>query len=66
MITSLIVAFFGASSLASVIVFAACAASARADEIQRDAFSHLYDEAEQYASEHRQRVATSGQLALNP
>jgi len=66
MITSLIIMFFGASSLASIIVFAACAASARADEIQREAFSHFYDDAEQYANENRQRVATSRQLALNP
>ncbi len=66
MITSIIVAFFGASCFASVVVFAACAASARADEIQRQAFSHFYEETEQYPAEKRQKIASTGKLALNP
>ena len=66
MITSIIVAFFGASCFASVVVFAACAASARADEIQRHAFSHFYEESEQYATEKRHKIASASKLALNP
>ena len=63
MITGIIISFFGASCLASVIVFAACAASARADQIQRHTFS---DEAEQFASENRKKTVGNTQLALNP
>ncbi|HRW09976.1 MAG TPA: hypothetical protein P5121_32965 [Caldilineaceae bacterium] len=66
MITTIVVSFFGASCLASVVVFAACAASARADEVQRQAFSHFYEENEQYTVEKHQKVAASRQLALNP
>lgn len=66
MITTLIVAFFGASCFASVVVFAACAASARADEIQRQSFSHFYEESEQYSAEKRQKITSAGKLALNP
>ncbi len=66
MLTTIIIAFFGASCFASVVVFAACAASARADEIQRQAFSHFYEEVEQYPVEKRTKVTAAGQLALNP
>lgn len=66
MVTTIILAFFGVSSLASVIVFAACAASARADQIQREAFSGLYEEAEHLMSEKRKTVVGNNQLALNP
>ncbi len=65
MITSIIVTFFSASCVASVVVFAACAASARADELQRHAFSHFYEESEQYIAEKRPKIASAGKLALN-
>lgn len=65
MITTLILTFFGASSLASVVVFAACVASARADEIQQQAFGHLSEEAEQHTTETQSQAATGSQLALN-
>ena len=63
MITGIILSFFGASCLASVIVFAACAASARADRIQHHTFS---DEAEQATLEKRKKSVGNTQLALNP
>lgn len=66
MVTTIIIGFFAASSVASVVVFAACAASARADEIQRQAFSQFYEEGVQQVNEKRSSVATTGQLALNP
>jgi len=66
MITTLIIAFFGLSCFASVVVFAACVASARADEVQRHAFSNFYEETEQYAVERRPKLVTAGKLALNP
>ena len=66
MITGIILSFFGASCLASVVVFAACAASARADQIQHEAFSHFYDETEQFVIDGRKKVIGNTQLALNP
>lgn len=65
MITSVIVGFFGASCLASIVVFAACAASARADEIQRQAFSNFYEEADHASNGKRQQGTPTGKLALN-
>jgi hypothetical protein len=62
----LIITFFGASCLASVVVFAACAASARADQIQREAFSQFHEEVEQSKVEKRQQSTSTGRLALNP
>lgn len=65
MITGIILSFFGASCFASVVVFAACAASARADQIQQEAFSSYYDEVETISTESHRGVAAKSQLALN-
>lgn len=66
MVIGLIITFFGASCLASVVVFAACAASAKADQIQREAFAQFYEEVEQPKLEKRQPTTSTGRLALNP
>ncbi|MEZ4676864.1 MAG: hypothetical protein R2932_21840 [Caldilineaceae bacterium] len=66
MITTLILMFFGASCLASIVVFAACAASARADEMQRQAFAGYFEENEVTIVERRQKITAGGRLALNP
>ncbi len=66
MITGIILSFFAASCLASIIVFAACAASGRADQIQREAFGQLYNESEQVAVSGGKQLVGNNQLALNP
>ena len=65
-IIGIILSLFGASCLASIVVFSACVASARADQIQREAFSSLFDESEQLLAEKRKKVVSNTQLALNP
>ncbi len=65
MIMTIILGFLGTSCLASVVVFAACAASARADEVQRQAFASFQEENEIYPVEERRKVAGNVQLALN-
>ncbi len=66
MITVIILAFFGASGLASLIVFAACAASGRADQIQREAFGQFYNESEQVVATAEKQHVGNKQLTLNP
>lgn len=63
MITAMILSFFGLSCLASLIVFAACAASARADQIQREAFPTFAHTAE-FAAGQEAQAAVNPQLAL--
>lgn len=66
MVTGILLGFLGTSCLASVVVFAACAASARADEIQRLAFTNDQEETELYPVEERRKALGNVQLALNP
>ena len=66
MITGIILSFFGASCLASIIVFAACAASGRADQIQQEAFGHFYNDSEQVVASTGKQQAGNKQLTLKP
>lgn len=59
MIMGILLSFFGASCLASLIVFVACVASSRADRIQQGAF-------EQTAASAERLVTVSGQPVSNP
>lgn len=63
MITAIILSFFGLSCLASIVVFAACVASSRADEIQRGAYEELAM-ATRMAATHGELVSTP-KLALS-
>lgn len=65
MVTGILLGFLGTSCLASVVVFAACAASARADEIQRQAFTNYLEDSEVYPVEERRQAISNVQLALN-
>ncbi len=64
MITGIILSFFGASSLASLLVFAACVASSRADRIQRGAFPQTFANGEQFAVVDGQQAVATPQLSL--
>ncbi|MCB0182969.1 MAG: hypothetical protein R2867_04190 [Caldilineaceae bacterium] len=66
MITGIILSFFGASSLASIVVFAACVASGRADQIRQDAFVHFSQDSEQSAVGAGSQRVGNQQLTLNP
>jgi len=63
MITAIILSFLGSSCLASIIVFAACVASSRADRIQQGAFHQTFTNGEYVAADGQSSVANS-QLAL--
>lgn len=65
MVTGIVLGFLGTSCLASVVVFAACAASAQADEVQRQAFAHFQEETEHYSVAERSKSLGHVQLALN-
>ncbi|HRW08424.1 MAG TPA: hypothetical protein P5121_25145 [Caldilineaceae bacterium] len=59
MITGIILSFFGASCLASTIVFAACVASSRADRIQERAFPQTPANIEQPVTKPQLSLASS-------
>lgn len=63
MITAIVLSFFGLSCLASLIVFAACVASSRADQIQRGAFE-TFATAEQFAVVKESKASANPQLTL--
>lgn len=60
MITTIILSFFGASFVASLLVVAACVASARADRIQQGVFI----DGEQFAAVDSQQTVATPQLTL--
>ena len=64
MITGIILSFFGASCLASLIVFAACVASSRADQIQQGAFEHAHVAGGRFAGAEGQQLVAQPQLTL--
>lgn len=63
MFTIVILSFFGLSSLASLLVFAAAVASARADRIQQAAFP-AFAAAEQFAVVDETQTSAKPQLKL--
>lgn len=65
MVMGIVLGFLGTSCLASVVVFAACAASARADEVQRQAFSSYLEDTQSYPAEERRNPVGNVQLSLN-
>jgi hypothetical protein len=64
MLTTIILSFFGLSCLASIIVFAACVASSRADQIQQGAFRPTLANAEQLATVGGQQATANPSLTL--
>lgn len=71
MIMSIILTFFGLSCLASIVTFAACVASARADRIQQHAFADFApsletSNPESTIAEGSTSLVGNNQLALNP
>lgn len=64
MITAIILSFFGASFLASLLVIAACVASARADRMQQGAFGQSLAHGEQFAVVDGQPAVANSQLTL--
>jgi len=65
MVTGIVLGFLGTSCLASIVVFAACAASAQADEVQRQAFTHFQEEMDHFPVEERSKTLGNVQLALH-
>ena len=64
MITAIILSFFGLSGLASLLVFAACVASARADRMMQGAFGPTLVGSEQFAVADSQQAIANPQLSL--
>ncbi|MEZ4868775.1 MAG: hypothetical protein R3C14_46040 [Caldilineaceae bacterium] len=65
MITWIILGFFGLSFASSVLVYAACVASSRADSAKQKALLRYYDEMKLNAVADTQKLMHSPQMALN-